>query len=330
MPLKTALKKQARRARRDAAQLSIVIPCYNEAPNIAYLHERISAACSNLDYELIFVDDGSTDGTVNAVKSLRKGDRRVHLVSFVKNFGAQAASRAGLRLARGELIVTMDADLQHPPEIIPAMVRKASEGFDIVLMARDRTQSGLLKGPFSRLFYYLLSLVSGVKLDHRISEFRLVSSKVQRVLNMMPERNLFIRGLLPNMGFPYAVLTYSLGKRHAGKPAYTFGKLISLAVDATFAFSILPIRTLFVAGLLIAGGSFVYGIIEIYNKLFTDINPPGFTDVVASVLFLGGLNLVMLSVIGKYTEVIMDQVKRRPEYIIDPLKSDLHDSSDGR
>ena len=145
-----------------------------------------------------------------------------------------------------------------------------------------------------------------------------------------PERNMFLRALLPNMGFPYAVLTYSLGQRFAGKPAYTFGKLLSLAVDAIFSFSILPIRTLFAAGLLIAAGSFVYGIIEIYNRLFTTMNPPGFTDIVASVLFLGGLNLVMLAVIGKYTQVILEQVKQRPEYIIDPLKSDYHDSSDGR
>lgn len=336
MAQRAAAKRQVgavsrpRRQRSDNPGLSIVIPCYNEAPNIPFLHERVAAACADLDYELIFVNDGSADGTADAVKSLQKGNPRVHLISFVKNFGAQAASRAGLRFARGKFIVTMDADLQHPPEIIPSMVRKAAEGFDIVLMARDRTHFGLLKSLFSRLFYSLLSVVSGVKLDHRISEFRLVSRKVQRVLNMMPERNLFVRGLLPNMGFPHTVLAYSLGKQHAGKPAYTFRKLLSLAVDAIFAFSILPIRALFVAGLLIAGGSFVYGVIEIYNKLFTNRNPPGFTDVVVSVLFLGGLNLVMLAVIGKYTSVILEQVKRRPEYIIDPLKGDLHDSSDGR
>ncbi len=258
MAQRAAAKRQVgavsrpRRQRSDNPGLSIVIPCYNEAPNIPFLHERVAAACADLDYELIFVNDGSADGTADAVKSLQKGNPRVHLISFVKNFGAQAASRAGLRFARGKFIVTMDADLQHPPEIIPSMVRKAAEGFDIVLMARDRTHFGLLKSLFSRLFYSLLSVVSGVKLDHRISEFRLVSRKVQRVLNMMPERNLFVRGLLPNMGFPHTVLAYSLGKRHAGKPAYTFRKLLSLAVDAIFAFSILPIRALFVAGLLIA------------------------------------------------------------------------------
>ncbi len=323
------IERKMPRGRAANRRLSVVIPCFNEASNIPHLYKRVTAACAGFDYELIFVDDGSSDGTAAAVKDLRDGNPRVHLISFIKNFGAQAASRAGLRFARGDLIVTMDADLQHPPEAIPAMVQKAAEGFDIVLMARDRAHSGLIKGAFSRFFYSLLSAVSGVKFDHRVSEFRLVSRKVQRVLNMMPERNLFMRALLPNMGFPYTVLTYSLGRRYAGKPGYTFGKLVTLAIDAMFSFSIVPIRALFGAGLLIATGSFIYGIIEIYNKLFTTKNPPGFTDIVASVLFLGGLNLVMLAVIAKYTQIILEQVKKRPEYIIDPLKSDLHDSSDG-
>jgi dolichol-phosphate mannosyltransferase len=311
-------------------KLSIIVPCYNEGENIPSLYDKINTVCAPYDWELLLVDDGSTDGTRGAVEKLRAQNPRVHVISFVKNYGHQAALRAGLRAAQGDYIVSMDADLQHPPEAIPAMIEKAREGFSIINMVHDDKQPGFLKDFYSRAFYRVFSIATGVRFDYRASDFRLIDRKVQQVINMLPERGLFLRALLLHLGFPLTTLKYHLQPRFRGRPAYTFGKSLALAINALFSFSTFPIRFLFISGFVIALLAFCYGLVHVVLRIFTDQNLPGFTDIVASVLFLGGINLIMLSVISKYMQVILDQLKQRPEYLIDPTKSDLLDPANRR
>lgn len=302
--------------------VSIIAPCFNEAENIRAFYERVKLSCKDFDHEIVMVNDGSTDSTLQAMLEIRESDPAVRIVSFLKNCGHQAALRAGFRHARGDFVVTLDADLQHPPEKIPTMLQRAQEGNDVIVMVHDEPQQGFFKNFFSRSFYRVFSLLSGVKIDHRASDFRLVSRRVVDIINGLPEHNLFFRALIPHLGFPVHYENYPLGSRYRGAPGYTLRKSMMLAVDALFAFSTLPIRILFLAGLVIAILAFGYGIVNVGFKLFTDLNVPGYTDIVASVLFLGGLNLVMLSVIGKYLQVLLDHIKQRPEYLIDTSRSD--------
>ncbi|MDY0060068.1 MAG: glycosyltransferase family 2 protein [Myxococcota bacterium] len=307
---------------RQRPRLSIVVPCYNEELNLPLLYTRLTAACGDHERELLFVDDASTDGTLATIRGLQQQDPTVRVISFVQNSGHQAALRAGLRHARGDLVISLDADLQHPPESIPAMIAQAAAGHDVVTMAHEEPQPGLFKQLLSHGFYRLFSTLSGVRLNPDASDFRLVTARVQQVINAMPEHNLFFRAVIPNLGFPQTTLTYNLGRRHAGKPAYTFKKSLTLALDALFAFSTFPIHLLLLGGIGMAVLAFLYGLVNVAFRLFTDINVPGFTDIVASVLFLGGMNLIMLSVISKYLIIIINHLKQRPEYVIDTNKSD--------
>jgi dolichol-phosphate mannosyltransferase len=302
--------------------VSIIVACHNEADNLPDLHRRIEAACQSFEWELVLVNDGSADDTVGAVRKLQAQDKRVRLISFSRNCGQQAALRAGLRAANGDVAVTMDADLQHPPESIPDMVARAREGADIVVMVHDEPQRGFCKELLSRWFYRLYSALTGVRFHHRASDFRLVSRRVLGIINRFPERNLFLRASLLTLGFPVVYQKYRLGTRQKGTPSYTLGKSISLATDALFNTSTIPIRLLFFAGLGIAGAAFLYGMINVILRLVTDLSVPGYTDIIASVLFLGGLNLIMLSVVAKYVQVVLEHVQQRPEYLIDERNSD--------
>jgi dolichol-phosphate mannosyltransferase len=300
---------------RERPLLSVVIPCYNEAANVAPLYRSLVEACAGLPLEILFVDDGSLDATPDEVERLRRLDGRVRRLRFVRNSGHQRALRAGLRAARGEYVLTMDADLQHPAGPIPAMLEKARQGYDVVQMVREGSQKGVLKDLASRAFYKAFNALSDVPLVEQGSDFRLVSRHVCDVLNALPERNLVVRAILPYLGFRTARLAYPLGERAHGKAGFTFRKSLRLGTQALFEFSSFPLKLAMRLGLVISALAFAYGLYNVAAKFLTDGNVPGYTDLIASILFLGGLILLYLGILGRYILVILDHLKGRPEYL---------------
>ncbi len=297
-------------------ELSIVLPCFNEEGNVLPVYERVSAVCREVSWEMLFVDDGSADGTAAAVEALARRDSRVHLLRFIRNAGHQQALRAGYRAARGAHVLTLDADLQHPPEIIPSVLAKAREGYDVVQMVRAGEQTGFLKNFLSRSFYKFFNSISDVPIIEQASDFRLISRRVCDVLNALPERNLIVRAILPYLGFRAANLPYAPADRLHGQSSYGFRKSLQLGSQTLFNFSAFPLKLAMRLGVLISGLAFAYGIYNVAAKFFGHRNVPGYTDLIASTLFLGGLILVYLGILGRYVLVILDHLKRRPEYVL--------------
>lgn len=296
-------------------RLSIVLPCYNEERNVAPLYQQLVKACPGIPYEIIFVDDGSRDATCEEVDRLRRLDAAVRLLRLLRNSGHQQALRAGLRASRGDYVLTMDADLQHPPESIPAMLDRAREGFDVVQMVRDGAQKGFFKNLASRAFYKAFNSLSDVPLVEQASDFRLITRQVCDVLNSLPERNLVVRAILPWLGFRTSSIAYPPGERLHGKAGFTFGKSLALGSQALFEFSSFPLKVAMRLGLAVSAMAFAYGLYNVAMKFLTDRNVPGYTDLIASTLFLGGLILLYLGILGRYVLVILDHLKRRPEYL---------------
>jgi polyisoprenyl-phosphate glycosyltransferase len=299
-----------------APRLTIILPCFNEEKNIAPMHRALTRSCAGLAVEILFVDDGSGDGTCEEINLIAGRDPSVRLIRFVRNAGHQHALRAGYRAARGQFILTMDSDLQHPPEAIPGMLAKAQEGFEVVQMVRSGSQPGFLKNLFSKSFYKLFNSISEVPIPEQASDFRLISRTVCDVLNALPERNLIVRAILPYLGFRTASIAYRAGDRLHGKAGYSFRKSLSLGSQALFGFSALPLKIAMRAGFVISGLAFLYGGYNVAAKFLGGGNVPGYTDLIASTLFLGGLILIYLGILGRYILVILDHLKRRPEYLI--------------
>jgi glycosyltransferase involved in cell wall biosynthesis len=302
-----------------ACLISIVVPCFNEEENVPVLYDRICKQCASFSLEIIFVDDGSDDATKQALDQICKKDRRVSVVSFTRNAGQQVALRAGLKYARGEYALTMDADLQHSPELVPRMLEKAKEGYDIVNMVRSVPQKGFLKNLLSKGFYVAFNNIAEIKIVVDSSDFRLMSHKVYSVINSLPERNMVLRALLPLLGFRSVDVTFTPQERHSGPPRYTFGKSIGLGLDSFINFSTLPLRLFARFGFTISFLAFAYGLFAVITRLTTDWNIPGYTDILASVLFLGGIIIVYLSLMGRYIQLILDHLKMRPEYVIESV-----------
>jgi dolichol-phosphate mannosyltransferase len=297
-------------------RLSIILPCFNEEKNIEPVYRSLVQACAGIDLELLFVDDGSSDRTCEEVNLLSGRDPRVRLLRFVSNAGHQNAIRAGYRAARGLWIATMDADLQHPSEAVPQMLAKAEQGFDVVQMVREGPQAGFFKNLFSRAFYKVFNALSEVPIPERASDFRLVSRQVCDVLNALPERNLIVRAILPYLGFKTASIPFLVGERLHGKAGFSFRKSLDMGSQALFSFSAVPLKLAMRLGMIISALAFLYGIYNVAAKFLTDRNVPGYTDLIASTLFLGGLILVYLGILGRYILVILDHLKRRPEYLL--------------
>jgi Glycosyltransferases involved in cell wall biogenesis len=301
------------------SRISIIVPCFNEAGNVHVLYEEICRHCSALAIEIIFVDDGSDDATKQALDRIRKKDGRVGVISFTRNAGQQVALRAGLKYACGEYALTMDADLQHPPELVPLMLEKAKEGYDIVNMVRVVPQKGFLKNLLSKWFYPVFNNIADVKIVADSSDFRLMSRKVYSIINSLTERNMVLRAILPILGFRSVDLAFAPHERHSGASRYTFGKSVGFGIDAFINFSTLPLRLFSQFGLIISLLAFAYGLFAIITRLSTNWNIPGYTDIIASVLFLGGIIIVYLSLLGRYIQLILDHLKMRPECVIESV-----------
>lgn len=299
--------------------LTVVAPVFNEQANVPVLVERLCAIADKLsgwNLEVLLVDDGSRDETVKRIESLRASGIPVGLLQFSRNFGHQAAMQAGLAHARGDAVVTMDSDLQHPPEEIPRMLAAHLEGADIIQMVRREPTHGL-KGIFSRAFYRMFTMLSGAEIIPGGADFRLLSKPVVEVLNRIPEREKFFRGLIPSLGFKQVVIEFDEASRLHGTPSFSFRRSLRLGMKALFDFSTVPLKFAFWGGLFMALASFIAAIVSILIKIFYWHSvTPGYTDIICAILFLSGTILAAVGIIGRYLIMILEQVRGRPAYIV--------------
>jgi glycosyltransferase involved in cell wall biosynthesis len=306
----------------DTVTLSIVIPAYNEADNLPELYRRLRDVLADLDetHEIVFVNDGSTDRSLEVMKQLRAQDGNVKIISFARNMGHQIALTGGLDHASGQAVITMDADLQHPPEAIPHLVEKWREGYEIVYTIRERSEgSGFIKNMTSSLFYSLLRLISQVDVKPRAADFRLMGRKSLAAFGSMRERRRYIRGLVGWLGFRSAEVTYVAQQRFAGNSKYCWHKMTHLALSGILSFSAVPLRASLYLGLVIASCSGLYALFAIYTRLFTDRLRSGWASLIVVTLFLGSMQLIFLGILGEYVATIVEEVKQRPLYIVDEM-----------
>lgn len=302
----------------ERPELSVVIPAYNEEANIRPMVERLDRAVapSVSGLEVVFVDDGSRDGTWAAISELAARDPRVRGIRFARNFGHQAALTAGVDAARGRAVVIIDADLQDPPEVIPEMLARWREGFEVVYGQREEREGETwFKKATARWFYRLLSRITSVEIPVDTGDFRLMGPRAVAAFRSLPERNRFIRGLVAWLGFPQTAVRYRRKPRAAGETKYPLRKMVRLALDGIVGFSYLPLRLATMLGFAVSGLSFLYILVVIGLKI-AGINWPGYTSLMASILFLGGVQLIMIGILGEYIGRIFDEVKRRPLYLV--------------
>lgn len=297
--------------------LSIVIPIYNESANFAELMRRLKASLTGLEVapEIILVDDGSTDGTLDLIREYAGHDKMVRFVSLSRNFGHQIAISAGLDRASGDGVVIMDGDLQDPPELLPELVAKWREGWDVVYAVKKSRKEGLLFRMCCFLFYRFIQLTADVPIPLDSGNFCLIDRKVANILRSMHERNRYIPGIRAWSGFRQTALPFDREKRYAGKPTFGPRRLVRLAADGLTSFSDFPLR---LCGYLGYGMAFfsvlglAYGLV---GKLFFSA-PFGWTSTIMAIFFIGGVQLIMLSIVGSYVGRIYTEVKHRPLYIV--------------
>jgi len=299
-------------------KISVVVPCFNEELNIPMLYNEVkSQVPSQYTVEFIFVDDGSSDSTLSVLKKLKAENANVFFISFSRNFGHQNALKAGIDHASGDCVISMDADLQHPPHLIPQLIEAWEQGYDVVYTVRnDSGDESFFKKMTSRMFYSIINSLSTTRIEPGAADFRLISRQVATELSKITENYLFIRGLISWMGFHQKSIAYTAEKRRSGQTKYTFRKMLHFAGAGITSFSVKPLRISLVAGAVIALAAMLYGCYAIYISLFTHLALPGWGSLIASVLFIGGIQLMVLGVIGEYLGKLFLENKRRPNYII--------------
>jgi glycosyltransferase involved in cell wall biosynthesis len=306
--------------RRSNALISIVVPVYNEEQVLPALHERLTEVLPPIApaVEVIFVNDGSMDRSAEMIDSICAADSRFKALHFSRNFGHQAAVTAGLSGSTGDCVVVLDADLQDPPELIAELLDKWRSGYDVVYAQRiSREGEGFLKKTTAFLFYRVLHRISDLEPPPDTGDFCLMDRKVVNVLNSMPERQPYLRGLRVWVGFRQTAVPFERKARFAGTTKYPVRKLFSLAVDGMLGMSKVPLRLAMYLGLMVSAFSFLLGAFYlIQHAIGTDSAPRGWASTVVLILFLGGIQLVCIGVIGEFIGRIYDEVKERPRYII--------------
>lgn len=299
-------------------KISIVIPVFNEEKNIRELYLRLSGVLGNigLSYEIILVNDGSMDGSLDLIRIIAKEDPKIKCVSLSRNFGQQAALTAGLELASGDCIVTMDADLQDPPELIPKFFDKIKEGFDVVYGVSIKRNDPLIRKLLFNSYYFVMDRLSPIKFPRNAGIFAVMKQRVVETLLQLSERNRFVPGLRIWIGFKQVGLPYEKAKRFAGKETQTLSKLFRMGFDSLFSFSYVPLRLATYLGLLVSVVAFIIILDVLYQKLYAGTAILGWASPLVATLFIGGVQLIILGIIGEYLGRIYDEVKRRPNFII--------------
>ncbi|MFF4507242.1 glycosyltransferase family 2 protein [Streptomyces sp. NPDC001401] len=301
--------------------ISIVAPCYNEEDVIERFHDQVQKVAEELlplghDMEFVYVDDGSRDRTLAALERLADRDARVRYVSFSRNFGKEAALLAGLRHASGDSVIVMDADLQHPPELIKRMVDLRKEGYDQVIAKRTRTGDRMTRTVTARLYYRLINRLVDVELVDGVGDFRLMSRRVVDAVLDLTEYNRFSKGLFAWVGFPSTTFEYENAVREAGRSSWSLRSLLNYGIDGLLSFNNRPLRlALYLGmGLLLCAGLYTAWIVA--AALVNGVQTPGYVTIITAVTGVAGVQMVMLGVIGEYTGRIYYEVKRRPHFLV--------------
>ncbi len=312
----------------SAKILSIVIPTYKSEANLPVLIERLTdvLSCLIYRYEIIFVNDNSPDNTMMVLRKACSTNSNIKVISLSRNFGQQIATSAGLKYASGDAIIIMDDDLQDPPEFISDLVRKWEEGYEIVYAIRKTRQEKFLKRTAYKLFYRMLSKLSHIHIPRDSGDFGLMDKKIVAIINEMPERDRFVRGLRAWVGFKQIGLEYNRDARYKGEPAYNLMKIMKLSIDGLLTFSNVPIKISSAIGLIVSVIAFLGFILTLFQKILTHYFPqvpfavwPGFSTIVLSILFLGGVQLLSIGILGEYIGRIYNEVKQRPLFLVNEM-----------
>jgi glycosyltransferase involved in cell wall biosynthesis len=304
------------------ALISVVSPVYEEEAVLPHFHrvlgEVLDGLADEYDAEIILVDDGSRDGTLSLLRKLAADDPRVRYFSFSRNFGHQAAITAGLENARGDAVVTLDCDLQHPPSLIPALVQKWREGYDVVATVREENRTvGAWKRLTSHVFFRLMRLLSEEEVREAASDYQLLSRKALQALLMMQETHRFLRGMVNWLGFPTATVSFRVAEREAGESKFTFRRLTAFATDALLSFSKIPLRLPFFLGAAVGFIGLLYAVYGLVRAVVVgEPLEPGWFTVLATLHLIGGSILCSISLVGEYVGRIYEQVKGRPLYLL--------------
>jgi len=300
-----------------------VVPVFNEEESVALYVQTTRGVleAAGLDFEIVFINDGSSDGTLQRLMELSEADNRVRVINLSRNFGKELALTAGIDHAVGDVLVPMDVDLQDPPELIPKFIDKWHEGYDVVYGVRScRKNDGLAKRTTAALFYRIFNSLSPLQVPDNAGDFRLIDRRVADVIRQMPERNRFMKGLFAWVGFNSIGVPYERPQRSAGSTKWSSWRLWNFALDGLFSFSTLPLRVWTYVGAIVAFLSFSYGSFIVILALTQGIDIPGYASLLTVVLFLGGLQLLSIGVLGEYLGRLFIEVKGRPLYVVEAFQ----------
>lgn len=313
-------------------ELSVIIPIFNEEGNLPLLYERVSKVAAGITdaYELVFINDGSRDQSLPIIVSLAQQDPHVRYINFSRNFGHQIAVTAGIDHCTGEAVAFIDADLQDPPELIVDLYRKLQEGYQVVY-ARRRTRSGesFLKKFTAILFYRILARITSIKIPVDTGDFRIMHRKIIEVLKQMPEQQKYLRGQIAWAGFQQTYILYDREERHAGSSGYTYKKMIRLALDGITGFSNLPLKFATITGFIVSGVTFLVSLYALYARFVAKDYVPGWTSLILAVLFIGGVQLISIGIIGEYISRMSANVRNRPLYVVEDANVKKPEKQDG-
>ncbi|GGF04552.1 glycosyltransferase family 2 protein [Hymenobacter cavernae] len=311
--------------------LSVVIPIYNEEANIHALYDRLCRVLDamRISYELVFVNDGSRDQSLALIHTLASRDPRVRYIDFSRNFGHQIAVTAGLDLSSGAAAVIIDADLQDPPELIPELHQKLQQGYEVVYAKRrSRQGESAAKKLTAKVFYRLLTSITNISIPVDTGDFRVISRKVVEALKQMPEQNKFIRGQISWIGYRQTCVEYDRAERAGGATGYTYSKMIRLALDGITGFSDAPLKAATISGFLVSSIAFLVMLYTLYARFVSHDYQPGWASLMISILFLGGVQLIAVGIIGEYIARLSANVRQRPLYIISDTNMPMPHSTD--
>jgi dolichol-phosphate mannosyltransferase len=298
-------------------KISVVVPAYNEAENLPVIKDKLGRILEPYgDFEVLFVDDGSRDRSLEVLRGFCDADPRFTYLSLVRNFGHQSALKAGLDAAMGDCVIMLDADLQHPPELIPAMIERWRQGFEVVNMIRRQERTSAFKRLTSAYFYRLVNAISDYEIHPGAADFRLLDRKVVDAVVGLGERTLFLRGLIPWLGFRHCEIDYVPNDRLHGSSQYSLRRMLSLAVDGITASSIRPLRLSTFLGVTMSALAMVYVVYALAVKLFVGTAISGWTSLLVGVMLMGGVQLMILGILGEYLGKVLIEIKGRPNYIV--------------
>ncbi len=300
--------------------ISIIVPCYNEEKVVSLFLQNIEPILKNTkeSYEIIFINDGSQDNTFKVLQELKDSYRHIRIINLSRNFGKESAMTAGLEFSLGDVIIPIDADLQDPPELIVKFLEKWREGFDVVLAKRaDRKSDSFFKRKSAELFYKTHNQISNISIPNNVGDYRLMTRRVVDAIKLLPENQRFMKGIFAWVGYPTTTIEYKREVRIAGETSFNGWKLWNFAIDGITSFSTVPLRIWLYIGVSISFLSFLFGITIIIKTLIYGIDLPGYASMLTIILFLGGIQLMGIGILGEYLGRIYNEAKGRPIYIIE-------------